>query len=453
MSDLLHYFDDLDPYDLLSDTLYPAPAANEPIADFSNMNIDQITEVLSIDELWRISNSFVRRARYTEALTYIRIALDKDPYHARLKALSGLCYLLLGDYKKAGKEFTSVLKIDSTLDEVRVWSAYIRAVEKKWTSVARHLSLVQNPSIAVVTARALIETWQYYSQQKKSKYSKAIQTLHEYADNVLCSDVLTLHYFSEGKKCIEEGDLVSAARIWQSTFQRDSLSWCRHRSILETLQRYASDRISFLQLRKNDLAYGRMLEKLLHLSLIPEFFEEEKNISERMLYWKQSVGGKGGYPYAHFRYALCLAYMGEIEKAYEELLACRDKIPASKVSFFRIDELIDWARDPGSKEENSNPWTHFFDSASEIESWQHHGFNDPRSAKRWKALGASPAEAREWEQVFALDSHLGFGFYASGFRDPHIAYNWSKHFSVPSDAWECYSNQMQEQTYMQDSVD
>lgn len=439
MSELLEYFENIDPYDLLVETMHPAPCANDPITDYQEYTLAQIKADLSIDELWRISNSYIKQKKYIDAISYIRLAMKIDPKHERLRGLLGLCFLLLGETKKAEKEFSSALKINSELFEVRLWLAYIKCNQTKWSSALRNLLLVDiKEGNSLWILKKVLEIWISDATQKKSKYKNLISEISNLWENKFCSDVLTLHYFRMGKAKLEEGDLVEAVKIWLIAFKKDQIAWHRHRIISNTIQQYSSKSIHFLKLRKSSDTYAAVLEKLLHLSLLPEFFEEESELEKRLAFWKSKLSSKGSYPYAHFRYALCLAFSGETHDAYDNMLSCRDKIPASKVSFFRIDELIDWLREPEYAEKITNPWQAYFDSEEEIVSWREAGFDDPIKARRWKTLGASPEEAKVWSNDFKHSPSLAYGYYACGFRDSKIAKKWAENFSVPSEAWECY---------------
>jgi len=253
---------------------------------------------------------------------------------------------------------------------------------------------------------------------------------------------LTYVGFLKGKASLEKGDLVTAARDWSEVFNQDQDGWYKQQKIISYLNSTGLKRIHFILARKNEKeSYHRVLEKLLHFGLIPEFFEEHSQLADRSDFWNSKLDKKGSYPYAHFRYAICLLYQGNFMQAYDEFLICRDKVPATKVAFFKLDEIIDWLRDYADDQPAvaTNVWDAFFTNPSDAEPWVNGGFDDPRVAKRWFSLGATPGEAQKWQVVFSGQMSIAYSFYAVGFRDPEEAKKWSAHFFIPIEAWECYS--------------
>lgn len=445
MEELLSYIEQIHPRELFLDSVYPAPAANQELEDYSNLSLVEIKKNLSLDEIWRVGLSFLKRGNTLEAIQYFKLYLKRDASNPRIIASLGFCYLILNEYEKAIKIFNKALTKDHNLIEVRLWLVFAKIKEQNFKSAKLQINKIKDQINNA--AKLILDLYIALASSSEKQVKKAYENLETHSNLQLVAEIIVLYEFFKGRKLLNEGDVISACRIWNNVYSKYQEEWHKHKIISQYLFSLSSGKLHFLSLRKNDSQYLKVIEKLLHLQLIPEFFEEESALNERLEYWKSKITEKGSYPYANFRHALCLSYLGKISEAYERFLECRDKIPASKVSFFKIDELIDWTRDPEFKPEaNEEGWDPSMFYGDEIQEWKDQGFDNPVIAKRWKNLGANALEAKSWELEFKTAKGLSFAYYAAGFKDPKIAIKWAKYFSVPTEAWECYSqgNQIDE---------
>lgn len=438
------YFDQVNAFELLLGTSFKAPAANVPIPDFTEQSYLEIIENLSTDELWRIASSFLRRKEIEIADKYFELAYKKERSNSKVLAERGLIALLREDYASADKLLKRALTKTPDLVEARLWLTFVRIREGKIKGASSHLNKITETKSKLLNGLIkYLETYVAVSQDNQENVLKCLTEVKEFNDESFVRELLTYVGFLKGKAFLEKGDLVTASRIWSEAFMEDQEGWYKHPKIISFLSSAGLKRIHFIAIRKQENKnYHRILEKLLHLGLVPEFFEEAGSLEERSKFWNSKLDKKGSYPYAHFRYAICLLYQGSHLQAYEEFIVCRDKVPATKLSFFKLDVLIDWLRDYTDQEPaiTTNIWGGFFSDPAESEAWISAGFDDPRIAKRWNTLGATPIEARTWLEQFKGEIPIAYSFYAVGFRDPIEAKKWSKHFSIPIEAWECYNS-------------
>ena len=463
----LEYFEGKDFFELFSGTIFPAPAAAEPMVDFEDQSLKSIIENLSSDELWRVANSFFKRRELKLAQKYYTVLSKKSGNNEKVLALLGLCCILQGDRQSGIRYLKKSIVKDPNLEEARLWLLYALICESGSARLSKHFErLLVSKSSKIKSLSQYLKCFYFAKRGKEKEFQNLYQEILKESEPQFIKELLVLYEFFKGCEALNKGDLVKASAIWAAAYRDYRDQWLRQPIVSMHFGLFSKKKVYFLDFRKSENQfYELVLEKLLHLSLIPEFYESRDAVFERREYWKSQTVGKGTYPYAYFRYALCLLFENKLSDSYEAFLTCRDKIPASKIDYFKIDPLIDWIRDltfgsdqllktnQEAEEESKtgwvesdkndellkNGWNSYFRLRKDAEEWFTCGFADPVVAKRWSNLGASPNEAIGWNKAFSTCPLTAFGFFAAGFRDPVEAFHWSREFSVPIEAWECYS--------------
>jgi len=477
---LVRIISELDLLPLVIKRIYPAPPAIGSITlDIETLPVEDLLKHLSSDEVWQAANSFLRSGEFSLAYKYYSHLQKEKPDQTIIIALRGLSLVCLGEIRKGGNLISRALVQNPELDLARLWLGYIRLLEKKPKGLRHQLDLLhKNSERSDVRAMAyLIGAVQYALEGKLEVAELEIRQSLLLNDEHYARYILASLGFVKGREHFESGNYKEGLSTWASYAADAGDAW----SSISALVNYFSSiegqsfYISALdkarkeaRLESLDSVYWYVSMKLLGLGLLPEFFEGYDNLNEREKEWKAKSRESAKYPYAHYRFALCLAYQGKYRESYEEFLNVREKIPTSKLAFFRVEALIDWLRmetdtrvrskglSLAYSELNEEEWLNAGFSSEEAREWYAEGFNinealtwkeeakiPAKSAKRWKRIEAKPKDAFEWNQVFS-DEPEAITFYAAGFRDPAVALEWRKHFSIPSEAWDCYNRDISE---------
>ncbi len=354
LSRLVSFINNIDLSDFFISRLYPAPPAVDLMrVDIEGLSIEEIRKQLSEEELWQAGNHFLKQRQFILADVYYEHALKKNKELLKVRALRGLVRLCLGEYKKANTILSKILLNDTPLEDARLWLAYIRFKEEKLRSVSHQLNLVikhggkQSSSSALYILRAMLSI-------KTAKIDEAEKALHE---GLLLQDEYVIRYilacmgFLKGEELFRSGDFKNSIYTWVRYASLSGDAWTGISDIVvffNSLSKDAAYKKKLSDMKKQlsdskdkELFYWYVCYLLCGLSLLPEFYESYESIEERTRFWKAKSRASTSYPYAHFCYALCLLYGGHPDEAYEELMAVRDKIPASKKGYFKIDQLID----------------------------------------------------------------------------------------------------------------
>ncbi|MCB0359162.1 MAG: hypothetical protein KDD44_05990, partial [Bdellovibrionales bacterium] len=178
---------------------------------------------------------------------------------------------------------------------------------------------------------------------------------------------------------------------------------------------------------------------------------------------------------------------GELDQAFENLAACRDRLSEMKRIQLRLDELISFVsglrhrlrgetppaapssdeawenagfddtfqkrrwqetgldpavaaewRSQGSSPHEAKQWVHLGLQPEQTAQWKSAGWDNPAAARLWIKAGFSPDQAAPWVDAFANNPQAAIQCLAVGFVDPQRAAEWMRVFQLPVDAlqWE-----------------
>lgn len=365
--------------DFLIRRVYPAPPAlNLMDADIEGLTLEEIKNTLSSEELWQAGNFFLKQNNYLLADSYYELVLKKDKNNFKVEALRGLVQLFLNNYKKAGVIFSKVLISDPSLSEVRLWLSYVRLKEGKSRSVSHNLSLfknnkikkheIGNPKSGNVLLYYILMGMHQINSKKIEEAEKILEKGLSLEDESIIKTILAYIGFLKGSYVFQKGDLKEAILTWVRYAQISKDSWYGVAEIVSFFSSISETKIfkenikalddsidiSVSNSSSKEQFYWFIVFKLCGLSLIPEFFEELQGISKSKESWLEKKKSSNSYPYAHYRYALCLLYEGSIDKAYEEIYEVREKIPNSKKTYFKIEQLVELVSDLRTSESYFN---------------------------------------------------------------------------------------------------
>jgi Tfp pilus assembly protein PilF len=356
---LASFVGEIDLSDYFVSRMYPAPPAVDLMkVDIAGMSLNEIRKNLSEEELWQAANHFLKQKQYELADTYYKQALKKNKSLHKVRALRGLLRICRGDYRKANTYLSRALLEDASLEDARLWLAYIRLKEGKTRSVSHQLGLLFKSSDTerVISSAYLLRAMQYIKAGKIADAETALHQVLSYQDEFTGRYILACAGFLKGEELYQSGKYKEAIRVWVDYAEVSKDAWNGVSHIAAFFHGLATDAqyAAMLTAAREDLrAASQDLEKyywyvcllLCGLSLLPEFYESYEALPERLEFWRKRKLSSTMYPYAHFRYALCLLYSARPSDAYDELLSAREKMPASKQGYFRIAQLIDHVAD------------------------------------------------------------------------------------------------------------
>lgn len=358
---LAAFADTLDYTEFFIARAYPAPPAVDLMkVDLEGLSLADIRKQLSAEELWQAANHFLKQRQFDLADTYYaevikKYKATKNEAVSKVFALRGLIRLCRGEYAKASTHLSKALLLEPSLEEARLWLAYIRLKEKKNRSVSHQLNLIKKNSKRknILSATYLIQALYSLSLSKFDEVEESLKIVLEQQDEYVVRLLLAYLGFLKGKQCFYSDNFKESIKCWVEYAQISDDAWRGVSDITlffnslnrsnEYKKMLTSIRRQLLNKNNKELFYWYVCYYVSGLSLIPEFYESLDRLEETVLGWKKKKDSSVTYPYAHYRYALSLLYSGNPEMAYEEFLSVREKIPASKQGYFKIDSLIEFS--------------------------------------------------------------------------------------------------------------
>jgi hypothetical protein len=352
------FIERLDLTPLFVEGMYPAPP---PLGLFSvdieSSSLEEIRNGLSREELWQAANHFLKNNQYVLADTYYARILKKDTTLQKARALRGLVSICSGSLRKANSYLSKALLENGDLYEARLWLAYIRIKEKKPRGVRHQLGIIlKNAEKKEVLSQAyLLSAIQYLYDGKLEEGEADLISSLGYRDLYHARFLLAAIGFLKGKNLYQAGSFDAAILEWVRYASYAKEAWYSVAEIVTFFSSLVSD-ASFKKIitEKKKSAkmqnapepyYWYVCSVLCGMGLIPEFYEPFQDLDSSAHSWSQKMKEFTTYPYAQYRYGLSLLYLSRVHDAYDEFLVVREKIPASKRSYFRIDEILLWLND------------------------------------------------------------------------------------------------------------
>ena len=446
--------------------------------------------------LFALGNQYFRKGSAEKAVAVYNRLLALDARQAEVRNNLAIAYMQLGDAERAVNELKAALSDNSELvfpylNLARIYES--SGDEERAMHAARKAAALDDQS---GTALAFIgECLERNGEidQAVDYYQRALDALED-KDAVLLR--LTRINFLKGKERFELGCFEDSFSIWAKARQSyGPLLWTDRelaQSMRVLIRKFKSERgiersfAEYANSLKRDPAetgglYRLFLRFLFTVELVDECFEQESCLAEAERYWRAQAETEGRPPYANFRLALILVYLGQIEEALAQLKLCQDICMPKKhyslklkeifnfvrmVRDFRHDVLEDqsspsplslWERlgfdnpfvinawqgagfepeeaalwrDQGFSAEQGKVWKREKVSAETARIWSSEGFSDPRAVRRWLRGGLKPSEAKLWQDSLGEHVELAVQFAKLGVGNPADAAQWLKIFALP----------------------
>jgi ribosomal protein L35 len=352
------FIERLDLTTLFIEGMYPAPPPLTLFSvDIESSSLEEIRNGLGKEELWQAGNHFLKNNQYALADAYYAHILKKDTTLQKVRALRGLASVCSGSFKKANSYLSKALLENGALYEARLWLAYIRIREKKTRGVRHQLGIIfKNGEKKEVLSRAyLLSAIQNIYDGKLEEGEADLVSSLGYKDLYHARFLLAAIGLLKGKSLYHSGSLDAAILVWVEYASYAKDAWYSVAEIATFFSSLGSDPVfkkMIIEKKKTvkiknhpETYYQYICSVLCGMGLIPEFYESFQDLDSSALSWRQKTREFTMYPYAQYRYGLSLLYLSRVQDSYDEFLVVREKIPASKRSYFKIDRILNWLND------------------------------------------------------------------------------------------------------------
>jgi tetratricopeptide (TPR) repeat protein len=403
------------------DEIYPAPVVDNIVP----LTVERIRAHLQNEPHdfaanFTLANLLLQQGEFLEAKNIYNELLAREPNNNELSCNYAISLKLLGELDSSIHELKKVTL--KSPDMIRAM-LQLGLVHQELNSLKQAATAFTNVvKLCPDHIRANLElgliSLKKGNRQNAYKHFQAVIQADSTNNQAHCN--LGFLLLEDSLPLFTEGDKLDAFQSWSTIYKLHEETFSQHAptvALLADLVKTFNDdkEVDKLleepgfpnekQLNKKPDYYKLFSHFFFSLGLMPEVYEEKTELRGRLQTWTDAANEAAAYPYAKFRAGVILCYLGELEKAFAELTACRDGLPSKKQETLKLQQSISFVqklrrltRDdtlPGQEVTQGDWEYHGFTDPFQRRAWQQAGL-PPEIAALWKAKAISPDRAKHW---------------------------------------------------------